>query len=96
MSDQTVTVPPVPYKVQVIDKQGYISPTWSKWFRSLFERVGGVIALSNLDLATIQLVDISNLQADITALQSQDTVLSGQIASQVASAVSDLNQGPVL
>jgi hypothetical protein len=96
MASEKVTVPPIPYKVKVTDQAGFVSPTWSKWFRSLFERVGGVVALSNLDLATIQLIDISDLQSDILALQAQNTVLSSQITSQVASAVSDLNQGPVL
>lgn len=98
-SNSTVTVPPVPYKSQLTDEQGLLSQPWSSWFRQLFSRIGGAAALSNLDLATIQLVDLSVANANIAALQATTTTLTAGVSTlnssiaALTSSINDLGQG---
>jgi len=43
-------LPPVPYQSPIMDRQGQLSPVWAAWFRQLFFRVGGHVALTNTEL----------------------------------------------
>lgn len=38
-------------RVPFVDKDGYLTTYWAKWFQSLYVRTGGDIAPSNTDLA---------------------------------------------
>lgn len=46
------TVSPPPYKITVTDRLGNMSSAWSNWIRDLYDRIGGTVALSNVELAT--------------------------------------------
>lgn len=95
-------VPPIPYKVQVLDRSGYLSSPWADWFREMFNRIGGNIALSNVELATLQTEDLAALEATVTALQtlvsSIQATVSGHTTSiaNLETSVNDLSQGPNL
>lgn len=52
MADQNRTVPPLPYKQLLAGDDGLVSAPWAKWFRQVFERIGGNIALTNNELAS--------------------------------------------
>ena len=77
-------IPPIPYKVPVIDERtGLISQQWGKFIRQLFLRAGGVDALSNLELenantstdsqTTTNTTNISTLRDDV------DLILKGPL-----------------
>jgi hypothetical protein len=46
-------LPPVPYREKLLNQQGFLNSTWSTWFRQLFVRVGGNVALTNGELVNI-------------------------------------------
>lgn len=62
------TVPPIPLKTLPLNELGYFSPAWTKWLQFVFTRIGGNIALSNIELATIQTESIDDLEAAVTLL----------------------------
>lgn len=64
-------VPPPPYKVPMINKDGTVSAVWANWFRQVFRRIGQEIALDNVQLENIQQDDLSAVQADVLTLQGQ-------------------------
>lgn len=76
-----VTLPPIPHRVPVIDKNGMVTQPWSKWFLFIFERAGGVIApsLGDTDVAVIQ-AEVDQLQIDVDAAESDITVLQATVA----------------
>lgn len=74
-------IPPIPYKVSMLDKSGLLTAAWSAWFREVFSRVGGTTAPSNTDIQD----SLDVLSASISATQAS-----------LAAAVSDLNQGSAL
>lgn len=84
-STALIIVQNVPYKVPVTDSSGLISAPWSKWFRQLYDRVGGTIAPSNSQLSGGSLIDLSTLETQVTHLQSQVAALQVNI--------NDINQG---
>lgn len=88
MATDTKTVPPVPYKAVVVDGSGFLTSAWSAWFRQVFMRVGGSVALSNAELAALPALNLSTVEADITALQASVSAL--QVKDN------DFGQGPDL
>lgn len=86
-------LPPVPFKTPVINKAGFLSEPWSKWFRQIFARVGGTTALSNTELEALQSSGESGLEDDIETLQSQVASLENQVDEVFGTG---LGQGPVL
>lgn len=80
-------VPPVPHKSLVLTENGYLTAAWAGWLRQLYIRIGGVEALSNIEIGD-QLQDLTTLQAAVTTLQTAVTTLQSNI--------NDLNQGPRL
>ena len=75
---------PPPYKVPMFDQKGSMSVTWINFFRALYDRVGGKLAETNVELA----VPSSNLQTQVDDLEED-------VESNTVS-IDDLNQGPVL
>lgn len=43
-------VPPIPYKIPMIDRNGLVSQLWAGWFRQIFYRVGEHEASTNVEL----------------------------------------------
>lgn len=80
-------VPPVPLKSELTDANGFLSPAWAGFFKQLFNRIGGAVALTNIELAT-QIGDVPTIQANLTALQAT--------VANLQSMINDLNQGPKL
>lgn len=89
MSTNNKTVPPVPYKVAMTDNSGFLTSAWSAWFRQVFVRVGGAVALSNVELENLQEGSLSTIAADIATLQGQVTSLTNLLAADM----NDLSQG---
>lgn len=85
MADEKKFLAPVPYKVPMTDRNGNITTTWANWFKDVFTRVGGLKALSNLELEGLPAQDLSELESDVDTLSSSVSTLSGKI--------NDLNQG---
>lgn len=85
-------VPNLPYKSPVINKEGYLTAPWAGWFRDLFNRVGGTLALTNVQLEELQSSDLTAVQADIDALQSTAASLVVLVAALQVN-IQDLNQG---
>lgn len=77
-------VPPVPFKAEVVNENGYISPAWAGFIKQLYSRIGGPVALSNTDLTTY-IGSIPTLQASVTSLTSTVATLQSRI--------DDLSQG---
>jgi hypothetical protein len=70
-------VPPIPYKSQIANENGFISEPWSKWFRQMFLRVGGSDALSNAELAA----SLSSLQTSVDDNTTSLLGLQGSIVT---------------
>lgn len=83
----SVTIPPVPYKSPIVSETGFLTPPWEKWFRELFMRIGGVVALSNTELET-QLGGITDVETQVVAHDSSLDDLENEIDY--------LKRGPVL
>ena len=62
------SLPPLPLKTPLTDKNGFLSPAWAGFFVELFNRVGGNIAPSNSEINT----STTTIQSQITALQTKD------------------------
>lgn len=86
------TLPNIPFNSPLTDDSGLLTPEWSKWFSFAFSRVGGNIALSNIELAKLNSTNVTALQASVTALTTQ---LTAFITSTTAN-FNGLNQGPIL
>lgn len=82
-----ITVPNPPYKTPVTDDRGLMAPSWVSWFREVFNRIGGNVALSNTELAGGSSESLGTLSAAVAALQND--VASLELNS-------DFDQGPVL
>jgi len=94
-----ITVPPVPYKTPVTSRDGIMHPVWAAWFRELFLRIGGPIALSNEELETAVDVNLTSVEADISALESSVSSLQSSVTSlqtRVTALEGGLNVGPNL
>jgi hypothetical protein len=95
-----VTVPPPPYKAPFVDRSGSLSTAWQTWFRELFLRIGGTVAKSNVELETIQLEGLEEVQADIAILETSLSTLQGTVTTQgntiasLQSSINDLLQEP--
>lgn len=63
-------LPPIPYKTPVIGPNGFITEPWSKFIRQLYVRVGGSIALTNIELEELQEAELVTILADINALEA--------------------------
>lgn len=83
-------VPPLPYKTPMVDQRGIVSEPWSKWFRQLFQRIGGTEAPSNSELGEV--LDLSGINADIAALEITTAGHTTSI-NTLNAAVDGLNQG---
>jgi hypothetical protein len=71
-------LPPIPYKQPLTDvNSGSMSDIWSKWFRDMYQRIGGALSSTNEELsdqmATLQ-TTVSSLQ---TTVNSHTTILDG-------------------
>lgn len=71
------SIPPVPYKTPMLNASGFLTGPWSVWFRQIFNRVGGNIALSNADIEE----QLTNHETDIQELQALvDGILQEPVA----------------
>lgn len=61
-----------PINTQLTDKNGYLTPTWSRWFTWMFQRAGQGNADSNSQLQA----SVSGNTASISVL-GQDTLSKG-------------------
>lgn len=92
-------LPPLPYKTPVINERGFLTEPWAKLFRQLWVRVGGSIALTNLELEELQEADLVTITSDITALQASVTTINTSLATvntslaSLASDIQGLNEG---
>lgn len=77
-------LPPVPYKIKFTNDAGFLSDPWAKWFRQLFTRIGGSVALTNADL-----------EADIAALEATTATHTSNISS-LQTSINDILQGRTL
>lgn len=68
-------LPPVPFKIPVLDDRGYVSQAWGAFFRQLFVRVGGHNAKTNTEL------DLGNAGSVTTDLIEDDAVTTPKIAN---------------
>jgi hypothetical protein len=58
------SLPPPPGRVPLQDpRTGLLSPAWENWFRTLYGRVGGPTAPSNVDLSTDLFEDAGSSEA---------------------------------
>lgn len=75
-----ITLPPIPHRVPMTDRNGMVTQPWSKWFLFIFERAGGVIAppIGDADLTAIQ-AELDATQVDVTALESATVSLDSRI-----------------
>jgi hypothetical protein len=92
------TLPPVPYKSPLASRTGLLNTVWEKWFRELFERLGGSEGATITDLSS----DVDELQsltdsheASINALSTTSESHTSRI-SDLEELVDGLLQGPVL
>lgn len=76
-----VQLPQIPYKTPLVDKNGMVTDPWSKFFRQLFQRVGGLSALSNTELAgDVNVSSIQTLTTEINTLEAEiDGVKQGPL-----------------
>ncbi len=74
-------VPEVPYKIPMTDARGLIQPTWGKWFRELYLRVGGTIAFSNAELEEELFADVDSLEARMDAVEAINTTQTTNIST---------------
>lgn len=60
-------LPPIPFKSPMQDQSGLLTEVWTKFLLQLFNRTGGKIALTNIELAE----STDNQDAEIAVLQGQ-------------------------
>lgn len=74
------SLPQPPYKTPLVDSKGYLTIPWAYFIRDLFERVGGLSALSNTELAgstpedssvTSLTTRVTSIEVDIKGLQQE-------------------------
>lgn len=90
-----ITLPPIPYKSQVIDQSGQLTLAWSKYFLEMFNRMGGKVALSNTELETTVIANnsaIATLKADTLVISIEINDLTNHM-SFIDTQVSGLGQG---
>lgn len=79
MANNSVTVPPPPYRSPFVDNQMNITPAWSKWLNQLYVRVGGATAPSpsevSSDILTLQ-HNVATLTSEVSALITENTTLT--------------------
>lgn len=78
-------VPEPPLKVPMTDKNNLMSPTWSGWFRDLYQRIGGTLAFSNVQLESELFSDVDSLETRVDALEVNDTAQDASISSLLSS-----------
>lgn len=87
-----ISVSPLPYKTNPIDKNGKLSKPWEVFFRQLVARIGGEgDVLSNKELEG----DSGSLAGQVASLQSTVNSHTNSI-NTLQSDVEGLGQGPVL
>lgn len=100
MADVIQNVPNPPYKSVFADSNGFLTPIWNQFFRQVFIRMGGSLALSNSQLGNNINQNLAPLQANIATLQGQVTSLQATAVAQATSIttlnseIDDLSQGP--
>lgn len=73
MSTPNALLPPPPYNVPFVDKNGLLSFAWNKWIGQLYQRAGESDAPSN--------TQIVNNSSTITTIQGQITSLQSSVSS---------------
>lgn len=76
------TVPFPPYKVAVLDQNGFVSKTWADWFREVYQRIGGKVAPPNSDFSGSMgdlAATVSTLSGTVSSLSSQVTALANEL-----------------
>lgn len=73
----STTLPPIPQKSKMVDDSGLITPAWSGFFRELFRRVGGTLALSNIEIA--QTLGVTPAPAPVVSQVTAPSALQIQI-----------------
>lgn len=58
-------LPSPPYKSPVLDDSGLLTPAWQIWMNEIFVRMGGKLALSNLQIEE----ELDDLDTRVTALE---------------------------
>ncbi len=75
----SITVPNVPYKAPIADQSGLISQAWAGWVQQVTLRIGGRVALTNIELQDLRESDLTDIRADILALQTSLTSLTTEV-----------------
>lgn len=88
-------VPPPPFKMAIVDENGFMSAAFGGWIRDLFNRIGGTSALTNKELEVVQTADLGTLVTDVATLQTT-TASQASLVTTLTSAIDDLKKGRVL
>lgn len=83
-------MPNIPYKVAVVDDDGFLSGPWVGFFKQLFLRVGGSIAPSLSDVASAS--SVTALQSAVTSIQTSISTIQANIVT-IQSQINDIGQG---
>ena len=57
--------------------EGVLNPAWSSWFQQVWLRIGKEIALTNVQLESIQQGDLDELKADVIVAEAAILALQG-------------------
>ena len=94
MADDANVVPPPPYTIPIYGPGNQVTQPWSQWFQRVWLRIGKDIALTNVQLENIQQEDLTDIQNDITAIQSVNATQTVNI-SNLQAEVEALKLAPV-
>lgn len=64
-------VPQIPIKTPVLMSNGLMSQAWVNWMITLYQRVGGGLAETNIELESSQSGSITEINAEILTLQNE-------------------------
>lgn len=76
------TLPPVPYKSPIVDRNGFLTAAWSGFFLQLFKRAGGLIAPTNEELGNSTSGisgSVGSIESSVSTLDSRTTALESQV-----------------
>ena len=88
-------LPPPPYKSPMVTSDGLITDPWQKWLIQLYQRVGGINAVSNVNLqktAAAGILTNTHVGSTNTTVYTSPTGLSTIIDSFTAKNIGNIDQ----
>ena len=85
----------LPYRSPMLDANGFLVNVWAMWYRQLYKRLGGPLALTNEQLEQVQGQNLTVLQSDVETLKLSQTAQDVKIAALKVN-INDLSVGPNL